>query len=139
MALRTPAVALMLAHAMRFTLRRPKENLPNTPTPTPNARSKRRRPQTFHSAQYQRAGVRLTELLGGSHPRLQPDGTITLPTWCSKCKKLHGPATTHPPLATHNRLREPRARMPANAVTTTCCGRYMTDEQRVGGENLADN
>jgi hypothetical protein len=40
----------------------------------PNARSKRRRHQTFHSAQKQRAGVRLTELLGGRHPTCNPMG-----------------------------------------------------------------
>jgi hypothetical protein len=37
-----------------------------------------------------------------------------------------------------NRPREPRARMPADAVRTNGCGRHMTDEQRVGCKDLAD-
>ena len=50
-----------------------------------------------------------------------------------------GLPATHQPLAMHNRLHEPRARMFADTVRSTCCGHPITDEQRVGGKNLADD
>jgi hypothetical protein len=78
--LRLRAVAVMLKRATRPTLRRPKENLPDASTPTPNARSKRRRPKTFELAQKPRAGVRLTELLGGgAHLLATPPDEVKMP------------------------------------------------------------
>jgi hypothetical protein len=45
-----------------------------------NARSKRRRPKTFELAQKPRAGVRLTELLGGgAHLLATPPDEVKMP------------------------------------------------------------
>ena len=69
---------------------------------------------------------------------MQPDGTITLPIWCSKCKKLHGPARHAPTVGD----AQPAARTARQNVrrhgALHLLRRPITDEQRVGGENLAD-